>query len=330
VGVGIAGIVLLTGFIAAAGFGWLASPSRVAHIGFTGSSLSTLAVREGVDGFREGLRDAGWVEGRNLTIEYRWVEDHPERTTSVAEELVALKPDAIVCTTLSAVQAAMHASNSVPIVMVGVVDPVGTGAIASLAHPGGNVTGTSRSVERGQGPKRLTLLREVLPGLSRAAVVFDPGVPAGVNDVREILEAGRRIGVEVQPVPIASVDEMDRVLNASLAGRPEALIYSTAGLLLAFNQRVIVDFASRHHLPSIGWVRSWTEEGGLMSFGPDGTALYRRAAYYVDRILRGAKPGDLPVEQPTAFEFVVSLKAAEALGLSIPPDVAAQVTDWVQ
>src|SRR5262245_44274888 len=186
--------------------------------------------------------------------------------------------------------------------MLGVGDPVGGGVIASLARPGGNVTGTARQVGRGQGAKRLGLLRELLPTLSRVAYVFDPREPNSVDDLQEIQDGARLSGIEILEVPVVSADDLEAALNASLAGRPAALI-STGGAIFSFNRPTVIAFSAGHDLPSISYVRAWAEQGGLMSYGTDAVAQYRRAgAYYVDRILRGAKPADLPVEQPNVFE----------------------------
>jgi putative tryptophan/tyrosine transport system substrate-binding protein len=227
------------------------------------------------------------------------------------------------------VQAFMRVSDSIPIVMTAVPDPVGTGLIASYARPGGRVTGTSRTTEISQSVKLLDLLRQLLPGLSRVAFAFEPANPVSANDLRDVRAAAQLVHVDVQPVEISTAQDVEPALEAALAGRPQALI-STGGVILPTNLATVADFAVRHELPFAS-TSELTNTPQLLSYGARLLPLYYRSGnYYADRILRGAKPADLPVEQPRDLALVVNLSTAEQLGLHIPAEVAAQVTEWVR
>jgi putative ABC transport system substrate-binding protein len=303
---------------------------RVARIGYLWGG-STATATTGNVGLRDGLRDAGWVEGQNLVIEDNLFEDHPERIQDLAAELVASKPDVLIGGNTEIVTALKRATDSIPIVFLAISDPVGSGLIASYARPGGNVTGTSRTAGSTLGPKLLELLRQLVPGLARVAVVFEPASPAGVIEFRDIQAAAQRAGVEAQAVEISSPGDLARALDAAMAGHPQALI-ETGGSIIPANQPSIIGFAIQDGLPTAAASTfNSVGAGGLLFYGPNVPALYRRAgSYYVDRILRGAKPADLPVEGPISFELLVNQSTAQALGIAIPPELAAQVTEWIE
>jgi putative ABC transport system substrate-binding protein len=268
-----------------------------------------------VAAFVQRLRELGWIDGRNVAFEYRWGEGRNERFAEIAAEFVRLKVDLIVASTTSAVIAAKQATSVIRIVFTTAGDPVGTGVVASLARPGGNVTGLSNQLSD-TGSKRLELLREVVPSLRRLAVMGNVGNPAAVLDMREIQATARTFALEATTFEIRRAEDIAPVFEA-LKGRVDAL-YVTSDPLLHTNRIRINTFALGARLPTMHGVREYVEAGGLMSYGPNVVDLYRRAADYVDKILRGAKPGDIPVEQPTKFDLVINLTTAKALGLMIP------------
>jgi putative ABC transport system substrate-binding protein len=283
--------------------------------------------------WRAGLRDAGWVEGQNLAIEERTYREHPERVPDLAAELVALRPDVLLAGATDTAQALARATASIPIVFAGLVDPVAAGLVSSYARPGGNATGTSRTGAGSLGPKLLDLLRQLLPGLARVAVVFE--LRAFEPDWVATEAAARAIGLEAQPVPVTSTaaNDLQATLETSLAARPQAIIaYIGGGVIIPATSEpalsAITRFARQHGLPTI--TTNQPANGALLFYGAQLAPLFRRAGgYHVDRILRGAKPADLPVEGPTTFDLVVNRTTANALGLAIPPEFAAQVTDWI-
>jgi putative ABC transport system substrate-binding protein len=284
------------------------------------------------EAFRQGLRDLGYVEGRNLVIEYRDAEGKPERLPALAAELVALKVDVIVVTggTLAAL-AAKQATRTLPIVFTVAADPVTDGLVTSLARPGGNVTGLSAFALELVG-KRLEQLTQAVPGLSRVAVLWQPGA-AGERTEKDMLKeaevAAQALGVRLQFVEARGPDDFDRAFSDMTKAHAGAL--TVLGSAMFFNERRrLVDLAAKHRLPTVFPWRQGVDAGGLMSYGPNGPDLYRRAATYVDKILKGAKPGDLPVEQPTKFELVINMKTAKALGLTIPPSVLGRADHVVE
>ena len=265
---------------------------------------------------RLGLRERGYIEGQNIAIEHRYAEGNRERFPELAAELVRLKVDIIVAAGGDLlVRPVMNASKTIPIVMMGGgADPVEAGLIKSLAHPGGNVTGLT-NLTRDLGGKRLELLKEAVPQIARVAVLYDA---AGVREVTEVLPAaGRALKLTIQPWEIRAVDDFEKVFAAVSKQRPDGL-YVPAGALLNSNQKRIAGFALKSRLPSMYGRREFVDSGGLMYYGADEAESYKRVAYYVDRILKGAKPADLPVEQPTKFELVFNLKTAKQIGLTIP------------
>jgi putative ABC transport system substrate-binding protein len=302
-------------------------PAKVPRIGFLGNSTAALEANL-VGPFREGLRDLGYVEGRNVLIEYRWAEGKYERFPALIGELVALKVDVIVTAGTPATLAVKKATTSVPLVMVAVGDPVGTGIVASLGRPGGNITGLTSIAPELEG-KRLELLREVIPKLSYIAVLWNPASPFSVVAEKEVQAAAQVLRMRVQSLGVRAPEELDNAFAAIVRDRPGALLVLADRLFLHHRAR-IMDFAARQRLPGVHAYRELVEVGGLMSFGPSYADMHRRAAYFVDRILKGAKPADLPVEQPTKFELVINLKTAKALGLTIPQSVLIRADEVIQ
>jgi len=277
------------------------------------------------EGIRLALRELGYIEGQNIAIEYRYAEGKVDRAPELAAELVRLKVDIIVVAGGDPViQAAKNATKTIPIVMVGPgSDPVEAGFVESLARPGGNVTGVT-NLGRELGGKRLELLKEAVPKVARVAVLYDPAFRPSVIEVKEVLPAAARaLELTIQPWQVRGTDDFERVFAALSKQRPDGL-YPGGGPLMATNGKQIADFALKSRLPSMYYNREAVDAGGLMSYGADLADSYRRVAYYVDKILKGAKPADLPVEQPTKFELVVNLKTAKQIGVTIPPNVLAR------
>jgi len=293
-------------------------PKKVPRIGYLVSGdAATDSAR--ADGVRLALRERGYVDGQNIAIEYRYGEGKSDRFSELAAELMRLKVDIIVVAGGSVwVRAAMNATKTIPIVMVGIgIDPVEAGLVESLARPGGNVTGVT-NLDRELGGKRLELLKEAVPKLARIAVFYAPGNPSTVRDVKEVLPvAARALRLTLQPWEVRSAEDLERAFAALSKERPGGL-YSAGGPLMRANQKRIVGFALKSRLPSTYTDREAVNSGGLMYYGADLAESYRRVAYYVDRILKGVKPADLPVEQPTKFEFVINLKTAKQIGVTIP------------
>jgi putative ABC transport system substrate-binding protein len=267
--------------------------------------------------FRQELRDLGYVEGRTIVFEYRWGEGSDERFPRLAADLARLGADVIVTWGTPATLAAENATNTIPIVMAASGDPVGSRLIASLARPGGNITGLS-SHEPGLEAKRLALLKELVPKLSDVAVLWNPANPLHDGLSREVKDTASQLGVRLELVGVQGSTEFDAAFATMKKKRPDALIVEPDNLFCSHSKR-IVDFATKSRLPAVFTHRVFADVGGLVVYGANYSALFRRAAIYVDKILKGAKPGDLPVEQPTKFELVINLKTAKALGLTIPP-----------
>jgi putative tryptophan/tyrosine transport system substrate-binding protein len=291
---------------------------KVPRIGYL-SSLSRSSESTRAESIRLALRERGYIEGQNITTEYRYTEGKRDRASELAAELVRLKVDIIVVTGGSTwIQAAKNATGTIPIVMVNsVLDPVEEGLVESLARPGSNVTGLTL-LSRELGGKRLELLKEAIPKLARVAVLYDPATPGTAREVKEDLPAAARaLGLTVRSWEIQAADGFDRVFAALGKQRPDGL-YLPTGSLMRDNAKRIADFALKSRLPSVYPYSEGVDAGGLMSYSADLANSYQRAAYYVDRILKGTKPSDLPVEQPTKFELVINLKTAKALGLTLP------------
>jgi len=300
------------------------SAAKVSRIGYL--ALRALAAED--EAFKQGLRELGWMEGQNIVIEYRQADGQMERLPELAAELVHLQVDCIVTRSTAVVQAAKDATPSIPIVMVLAADPVGTGLVASLARPGGNITGMSGIAPELAG-KRLEQLRDVLPTLSRVAFLAYGNDPAHRLFLQEAQDAAVRLSIQVQPVVIGSVEEIDRAFAAMRSARAEALLVQPVFTSVLGQTQRIADLAITYQLPTSGPC-ALVEAGGLLCYGTDDLPMYRRAAVFVDKILKGAKPGDLPVEQPTKFELVINLKTAEALGLTIPPTILYQATKVIR
>ena len=288
------------------------------RVGFLGNSTAHLEAHL-VGPFREGLRELGYVEGQSLLIEYRWAEGKYERFPALIAELLAQKVDVIVTAGTPASLAVKNATTSVPLVVVAVGDPVASGLVASLQRPGGNITGLTSIADETEG-KRLEVLRAVLPTVSRLAVLSNPANQSTPPVLRELRAAALALGLNVQVFEARTVDELEETFKAIGRERPGALQVMGDRLFLHNRQRIL-DFATTQRLPVVPIHPELVDAGGLLSYGPSYPGMHRRAAYFVDRILKGAKPADLPVERPTKFELVVNLRTAKALGLKIPPSV---------
>jgi putative ABC transport system substrate-binding protein len=321
-------LTLLGGAVAAASLAAAAQEARkVPHIGFLGNSTATLEANL-LAPFREALRDLGYVEGRNIVIEYRWAEGNYERFPSLITELIALKVDVIVTAGTPASLAVKKATNSIPLVMVAVGDPVGTGLVASLARPGGNTTGLT-SVSPDLEGKRLELLREVIPGISHIAVLWNSVSPSQVIQEKEVQAAAQVLRMKVLSLGVRTPEEIENSFAVIIRERPGALLVLADRLFLHHRDR-IMDFAAKHGLPGVHAYRELVESGGLMSYGPSYAGMHRRAADYVDKILKGAKAGDLPIEQPAKVELVINLKTARALGITIPQSLLLRADEVIQ
>ena len=299
---------------------------KLPTIGFLGQSTRS-AASEWVAAFVQRLRELGWMEGRTITIEYRWSEGRAERFAQIAAEFVRLKVDVILTSGTPEVLAAKQATSVIPIVFATAGDPVGNGLVASLARPGGNVTGMSLQSNDTAG-KRLELLREVVPSLRRLAILANVGNPFSVLELGEAQAAARTLGLEVDTLEIRRPEDIAPAFEA-LKGRAQALYVCTDGLVNA-NRIRINTLALSVRLPTMHGYRDYVEAGGLMSYGANLPDLFRRSADYVDKILRGAKPADIPVEQPTKFDLVINLTTAKALGLDVPSSLLARADEVIE
>jgi putative ABC transport system substrate-binding protein len=300
--------------------------AKVPTIGFLGAGTAS-AMSQWTAAFVQRLRELGWVEDRTIAIHYRWAEGHTERLAEIAAEFVRLKVDVIVTNSAAPVVAAKQATSVIPIVIASAADPVGTGLVASLARPGGNVTGLSVQMTDLAG-KRLELLREVVPGFRRLAIMVNPGASAAILEINEAQAAAKMLGLDIAAFEIRRAEDIVPAFEA-LKGRAEAL-YVVADPLITSNRLRINILALGARLPTMHSFREHVEAGGLMSYGPNFPDLFRRAADFVDKILRGMKPGDIPVEQPTKFDFVINLTTAKALGLEIPPTLLARADEVIE
>ena len=296
------------------------APNGMARIGFLG-------LERRLEKFRQGLRDLGYVEGRDIVVEYR-PSDPADRLSGFAAELVALNADVIVAGGSLAVRAAQQATRTIPIVMTGTSDPVGTGFVASLARPGGNITGLSLLSSELSG-KRLELLRQITKDLSRVAILLNPDGPAVVFSLRQTEKAARASGIEISLVEARRGEDLDGAFALIAKIRPEALVILPASLMTRYASR-IAELALNSKTPTISYFREFPEVGGLMSYGPSLDYSARRAAVYVDRILKGAKPSDLPVQQPTKFELVINLKTSKSLSLTVPKRLNAIADELIE
>jgi putative tryptophan/tyrosine transport system substrate-binding protein len=296
-------------------------PPKISRIGFL-STTSPSNVPTRLEAFRQGLRDLGYVEGKNIVIEYRYAEGNIDRLPTLLDELVRLKVDVIVASGPSPTRAAKKATATIPIVMTWDYDPVGNGYVASLARPGGNITGLSTLAPEISG-KQLELLKEIVPKLSRVAVLGTSTVPGNAEALRATELAAEALKVQLQYLDVLDPKDIETVFQAARKGRADAVLALASRVLLT-DRTQVAELAVKSRLPAIYGEREHVEAGGLMTYGVSISDLFRRAATYVDKILKGAKPAHLPVEQPTKFEFVINLKAAKQIGLTIPPNVLAR------
>ncbi|MBI3706665.1 MAG: ABC transporter substrate-binding protein [Proteobacteria bacterium] len=304
-----------------------AQQAKVYRIGFL-SVASSSPMLPRVEEFRRGLRELGYVEGQNIAIEYRWGEGIDERLTGLAAELVRLKVDIMVVHGVVATLAARQATTTIPIVCFACGDAVSTGLVESLARPGGNVTGQTLLAPEAIG-KRLELLKEVIPGLTRVAVLLNSSNPVSGPELRETETAARSLGLQLQSLSVTDPRGFESAFSSMNSARADALIVLSDAMF--FGQRgQIADLATANRLPAISWFGDFAKSGGLMSYGPDVLAMARRAATYVDKIRNGAKPADLPIEQPTRFEFMINLKTAKALGITIPPTLLVRADEVIE
>jgi putative ABC transport system substrate-binding protein len=309
---------------------WQTAPAERAHrigllLSYAAGSTQSMEV---IEPFRAGLHDWGYVEGQNVFVEYRYSGGQNDRLPVLATELIQLPVDVLVTEKHDAILAAKQATSSIPIVMSVSADPVGTGYVASLARPGGNITGMS-SMAPHLSAKRLELLQQMSPAVSRVAIFHDPTYPVAQRLAAEAQVGAQALGLELLVFDVRTPGDFEPAFEAAVRKRADGLYVFGDPLNLSQRSRLI-DFAAQQGLPAVYLDKPWATLGGLMAYGPDYSALHRRAGYYVDRILKGAKPADLPIEQPTIFEFVINLKAAQALGLTIPQHVLLQATVVLQ
>ncbi len=305
-------------------------PGKVYRIGVLSNSPPTIpGVARNWEAFRQGLSERGWIEGQNILIEHRFTEGRVKRLLSLAAELVSLKPDLIVTASTPAARAAKQATSMIPIVMVYVFDPVRLGLVASLARPGGNVTGVAFIAGPEIAGKYLELLKEAVPKVSRVAVLSNPDSPASPFLLRETQVAAQVLAVKLQILEVQSPNELEGAFAAMSRERAGALLVLGHPFTF-YHAKRIADLAAKSRLPAVYPFRESVEAGGLMAYAADAPDMYRRAAVYVDKILKGAKPGDLPVEQPTKFELVINLKTAKALGLTIPQSLILRGAQVIQ
>ncbi len=300
-------------------------PGKVYRIGYLGTDPPPAHLW---DALLDGLRERGYSEGRNLVFERRFSEGNAERFPEFAAEMVRLRVDLILVPTTPAALAAKNATQTIPIVILTAIDPVGAGLVASLARPGGNLTGLSVLAPELSG-KRLELLKEVVPGMTRVAVLWNAANPANASAWEETQAAARALGLLLHSQEVRGPQDLEGAFALTAKVRPEALLVLPDSLINMYRQQ-IAEFVTQRHLPSVFSTREWVVAGGLMSYGPSIPDLYRRAATYVDKILKGTKPADLPVEQPMKFELVLNLKTAQALGLTIPPIVLFRADEVIQ
>ena len=278
--------------------------------------------------FLQGLALLGWTAGRNVRIDTRWAAGNGEHFRRYAEELVALAPDVILASSSVAVGALQKVTRTTPIVFVAVVDPVGSGLVPSLAHPGGNTTGFT-NFEYGMSGKWLELLKEIAPRVTRAAVPRDPALPSGIGTLGAIQTAAPAFGIETSPINVSDPSEIERGIT-DFARTPNGAVVVPPSPRGIINRKLIIALAAQHRLPAVYFIKSFAKDGGLISYGPDAVSSYQQAAGYVDRILKGEKPADLPVQAPTKFEMVINLKTAKALGLTVPAALLSRADEVIE
>jgi putative ABC transport system substrate-binding protein len=301
--------------------------AKIPRIGLL-SPFSPSATAVWHQAFRLGLRDLGWVEGKNISIEYRYAEGRNDRLPDLAADLVRLKVDIIFVDSTSPALAARKATRAIPIVMASGGDTVASGLVESLARPGGNITGLDQMSPE-LGGKRLELLKEIVPQLSRVAVLWNPQNQASTLNWKELQLPARQLGVQLHSLEVRSPGDFDKAFEDVTRAHAGAIAIMPDPVFVT-NLKRIADLAARSRLPSIFHLREFTDSGGLVAYGPDRSDMFRRAATYVDKILKGAKPGELPIEQPTKFELVINLKTAKALGITMPPSLLARADEVIQ
>ena len=319
----------LAGGLLAAPLAAEAQPAgKVYRIAYLGNSSAALEA-DLVDAFRQGLRNLNYVESQNIVIEYRWAEGRNDRFPALVAEAVRLKPDVILTSGTPATLAAKEGTRTIPIVIAAMGDPIGAGVVPSLARPSGNITGLASMTPEIDG-KRLELLKELVPGVARIAVLWNPTNPNNAARINQIQAAAKTLRLTLEPlVGAGDSPDLDKGFGAIVAARAEALVVESDRALLAHRAQ-IVDFATKRRLPALYPYREFVQAGGLVSYAPSYPAMFRRAATYVDKILKGAKPADLPVEQPTEFELVINLKTAKALGLTIPASLLQRADQVIE
>ena len=305
-------------------------PAKVYRIGYLSAGSAATTYTRPPEALRQGLRELGWVEGRNLAIEYRYAEGHADRLPALAEELVRLKVDVIVASPTPSALAARNATPTIPVVGLGLTQPVAAGLVASLARPGGNVTGLTYGADTDIAGKQLQLLKEVIPEVRRVAVLHNPaGSPVHPFVIQSIQGAARSLDLPLVMLEARRPDDFDAAFAAMVRERAGALLLTGDPMYFVHRAR-LAELATKHRLPSMSTQWQWADAGGLVSYGPSLPDQWRRAATYVDRILRGARPADLPIEEPTKFEFVVNLRTARALGLVLPPAVLRRADELIE
>ncbi|HEY7577857.1 MAG TPA: ABC transporter substrate-binding protein [Acetobacteraceae bacterium] len=321
-------VALLGGMVAAWPFAARAQHwGKIPRVGFMGNSTAALEANL-IGPFREGLREHGYEEGRNVEIVFRWAEGRYERFPALIAELIAANVDVIVTAGTPAALAVKKATSTVPVVMAAVGDPVGTGIVSSLARPGGNITGLSGTAPDLEG-KRLELLREVVPNLSQVAFFLNPANALHDISLRQARAAANALHIKLLPQEVRRSEDLDGAFASIVKERPGGLLILADRVFLHDRER-IMKFATERRLPSVNAYRELVEAGGLMSYGPSYEDMHRRAADYVDKILKGAKPGDLPIEQPTKFDLLINAKAAKALAIALPPTVLARADEVIE
>jgi putative ABC transport system substrate-binding protein len=299
---------------------------KVYRVGFLWDGPTVFT--DAIEAFRRSLRDLGYVEGVNIVIEYRWADGKPDRMRELAEELVHLNVDVILAPSSIYTGAAKRATATIPIVFFSHADPLGTGHVASLARPGGNATGLSL-MQTETGVKGLELFKEAVPGLSRVAVMFDPATPSHGPGLKAVEAAGPALSLNIQAVPVRSAAEYDGAFAAMVRERADGVLVLSTPLFIA-GAKPLAELAIRQKLPSLFGPKHHVQAGGLMSYSPDRADLWRRGAIFVDKILKGARPADLPVQQPTKFELAINLKTARAIGVTVPPSFILRADEVIE
>jgi putative ABC transport system substrate-binding protein len=319
---------LATFFLTTTSLAHAQQPKKIVKVGVLFPSNPAAAAHL-LGAFRQGLRELGYVDGKNIALELRYGESRAERISELARELVGLKVDVIVTATDLAIAAVKRETQTIPIVMSNSSDPVSTGFVASLARPGGNITGLS-AISPDLSGKRMELLKEAVPGLSRVAFIWNPDVRGNVLDYQETERVAHALGLQLQSVEVVRTEDFERAFSAVTKGRAQALSMPAANPVAFANRSQIASFAQKNRLSSMFAQKEYVDAGGLISYGPSGTDMMRRAATYVDKILKGRTPADLPVEQPMKFELIISLKTANQIGLTIPPNLLVRADQVIR